>query len=667
MSLFSRFWRYISEQGLDSSESVLTQNRIRLLNRTAVVAIFLTSFYTTVNLTHGQVLIAATQGTLIAMFLVAIAINRFGMFNTALVFFIAAVNISILSQCWLLGEESGDHYYFFLTALFPLLITDKKSYTYGLFAMAVVGFLLSKAFFLYSNPIFYPIYGQVFQISNLLATITLLFLGIKLFKDQSKSLQTSMQKNGEALTLQSQELQKQRDQLLTLNETLKGQNEKIEQHRVRLEKSFWDIQMLSEIGKNITAKLSIPEIIDAIYEDLSLVMSVDVFILGIWDQRQERLQVTELHSNYEKKYATYMRDDEETFGVFAFNKMQHYVLNDFAEDAIEHNPNYRAIEEKPPVAAIYVPLQINEEPFGMICVTSQEPNVYSEHHLNILQNLAVFITNSLENARIYSQLEVQKMEIERQNKDITDSITYASRIQKAVLDSSETIISQFSDAFIYYQPKDIVSGDFYWFHRRDHRRYVVVADCTGHGVAGAFLTIMGVDFLNEIVIADPEEKKPHRILEELNDKLHWMTYRQTYKSITDGMDLAVVIFDEKKNIVEFSGAKSNIWYVRNEEIHQIRGSHFSIGRGNSETRSQFETVTLPLEQNDKYYLLSDGFQDQFGGPRHKKYLRKKLREFILSISHLPMSEQKIQLAQELFRWMGDHPQTDDILVVGLEL
>ena len=645
----------------------MVMERIRTLNRTALISALLLLLYCSINLFNGEVFLATAQMVLLIMVIVGIAINHFGMFNTSLIFFIATINLAILSQCWMLGASSSNHYFFFVTALFPLLVTDRKDLIYGLFLFSAIGFALAQYLFATQTPLFSLPYGTIFRYLNMGVTVGLMLLGVRHYKRQVASYEAWMQNESLTLQQQSDEVESQRDQLLELNEELTQQNEKISQHRMRLEKSFWDIQMLSEIGKNITSKLSIPEIIDAIYEDLSLVMSVEVFMLGIWDRRQERLQVTELHRGVEKVYHTYTRDDEENFGVYAFNKMQHYVLNDFADDAREHNPAWSPIpNQKQPAAAIYVPLQVKDEPFGVLMVSSPEKGTYSDHHLNILQNLAVFITNALENARIYSQLEVQKSEIERQNKDITDSITYASRIQKAVLDSSESILNQFKDAFIFYQPRDIVSGDFYWFHRREHRRYIAVADCTGHGVAGAFLTIMGVDFFNEIVIADSDHKEPHQILEELNDKFMWMTYRQANKSLTDGMDVAVVVFDEKEQTIEFAGAKANIWYVRDEEIHQVRGSHLSIGRGGPEVISQFETVKLPIQADDRVYLFSDGFQDQFGGARYKKYLRKRLRSFILSISHLPMSEQKIQLAQELFHWMGDNAQTDDILVVGLK-
>ncbi|HAA24032.1 MAG TPA: hypothetical protein DCP28_36615, partial [Cytophagales bacterium] len=602
MNLIQRLWKFISDQGIESADSIMVHARIRTLNRTAAIVIGMLLFYALINVFQGEVFIASSQLVLLIMVIVAIAINHFGMYHTALIFFMATLNLSILSQCWLLGAPSGNHYYFLLAALFPILATDRKDIISGLFILSGGLFIFTLVYlFEFTNPMFYVSYGSIFRIGNIIAVIVLLYLGLQHFKIQSVTYQQWMKEKSMAVQLQSNELEGQRDQLLELNEELKQQNDKIQQHRMRLEKSFWDIQMLSEIGKNITSKLSIPEIIDAIYEDLSLVMSVEVFILGIWDRRQEHLQVTELHRGIEKRYDNYTRDEEETFGVFAFNTMQHYVLNDFEVEAPEHNPAWRPMGEKLPAAAIYVPLMVNEEPFGMLSVSSPEKNVYSDHHLNILQNLAVFITNALENARIYSQLEVQKSEIERQNKDITDSITYASRIQKAVLDSSESILSQFEDAFIFYQPRDIVSGDFYWFHRREHRRYVVVADCTGHGVAGAFLTIMGVDFLNEIVIADPEHKQPHQILEELNDKFLWMTYRQANKSITDGMDVAVLVFDEEEQQVEFAGAKNNMWYVRDEEIHQVRGNHFSIGRGGPDLHTQFTSVTIPCQAGDRFY------------------------------------------------------------------
>ncbi len=264
--------------------------------------------------------------------------------------------------------------------------------------------------------------------------------------------------------------------------------------------------------------------------------------------------------------------------------------------------------------------------------------------------------------------------IERKNENITDSLKYAQRIQKAILGSEEEILCNFKEGFIFFKPKDIVSGDFFWFSqlffntaKKSSRRILIAADCTGHGVPGAFMTVMGNALLDEIV-NERGITIPHLILHELDKKILATLQKQNFNQ-NDGMDMVVLVIEEKDDNtkqVHWAGAKNPLYYIRNGEIHQIKGDKFPIGGNPLKNSKIFCTHTLTLEEGDIFYLFTDGFQDQFGGEENKKYMVKRFRNFLFNISQLPMNEQHEKIAQEFSSWKGKREQTDDVLVMGIK-
>jgi serine phosphatase RsbU (regulator of sigma subunit) len=245
----------------------------------------------------------------------------------------------------------------------------------------------------------------------------------------------------------------------------------------------------------------------------------------------------------------------------------------------------------------------------------------------------------------------------------------AKRIQKAILGPPQSITQHCPDATIYYKPVSIVSGDFYWFGELDDKKIIIAADCTGHGVAGAFMTILGCVLLNEIIYLN-REVNPAKILYQLDEKI--LQNLQGKKNIPaekihNGMDIAILVIDKNTNKIQFSGAKIPLYSIKNNEISEIKGSIFPIGGHKFRNEKVFTTQTFDFEKGDIIYMASDGFQDQFGGKENKKYLKKRFREFLLEISALPMNEQEQIIKQELLTWKGDSRQIDDVLVLGIKL
>ncbi|HBF87783.1 MAG TPA: hypothetical protein DDX39_03995 [Bacteroidales bacterium] len=297
----------------------------------------------------------------------------------------------------------------------------------------------------------------------------------------------------------------------------------------------------------------------------------------------------------------------------------------------------------------------------------------------------------------------QKEHIEKIHKDVTDSINYAKRIQEAILPITKETRSILGEHFILFKPKDIVSGDFYWLYKRDSILYVAVADCTGHGVPGAFMSMLGISFLNKIV---QENKKiqANQILDKSRSEII-LALKQggLGGEQKDGMDIAICIIDTKNNIIQFSGANNPIYIIKskggnilkefsvkstsccykentNELIDNSKSSilnpvnsiFYEINAdkepvGISPQMKPFTNHEFQLHSGDCLYLRTDGFQDQFGGPKGKKFLSKNLKQLLITNCRLPMPEQKIMFETTLTNWIGDGEQIDDITLLGIKI
>ncbi len=261
-------------------------------------------------------------------------------------------------------------------------------------------------------------------------------------------------------------------------------------------------------------------------------------------------------------------------------------------------------------------------------------------------------------------IQLQKHLVEEKNKDITDSINYAKKIQEAILPAKELKYKLFPEAFVLFQPRDIVSGDFYWFSERNGRKLIAAVDCTGHGVPGAFMSMIGNAFLNEIVnekaITDPAE-----ILNQLNE-LVISSLKQHESENKDGMDISILSFDTSKNTVEFAGANNPCWHFRQNEITEIKGDKKPIGTV-GESNLSFTKHKIHLQKGDALYIFTDGYADQFGGPKGKKFKYKQLEDVLLSIQKEEMLKQEEILLDKINAWKGSLEQVDDILVIGIKV
>jgi len=260
------------------------------------------------------------------------------------------------------------------------------------------------------------------------------------------------------------------------------------------------------------------------------------------------------------------------------------------------------------------------------------------------------------------ELEKRNAEIKRNRDEILSSIRYAQTIQKSLLPTKNKIDKILNNNFIFFKPKDIVSGDFYYVNELEDNIVFSVADCTGHGVPGGFITMLGIKSIHGI-LREQKTISPAGILNKLRVRIKEI-FIVSGKNNNNGIDLAFCLINKKTNILQYSGAFNPLWIIRDEKLIEIKATRNPIGFFPIE--KDFANNEFQLKNNDKIYLFSDGFKDQIGGPKMKKFNNKPFKELIIRISKLPITEQKAILEDELKKWQGDYMQVDDITIMGIE-
>ncbi len=265
------------------------------------------------------------------------------------------------------------------------------------------------------------------------------------------------------------------------------------------------------------------------------------------------------------------------------------------------------------------------------------------------------------------KLNINNKELNRKNHQIMESIRYANLIQTAMLQHAVTLSDYIPDSFILFKPRDIVSGDFYWYTNKNDKLIVAAMDCTGHGVPGAFMSMIGANILNQIVINEGITE-PNEILQELHNGVN-TALNQELTGNNDGMDASLFVIDRANNELSFSGAKNPLILIKNNELSQLKGNKISVGGSQARSQSKFSKQTLNLDEELRIYSFSDGYQDQFGGEKDRKFMIKRFKNLLLEIHKKPMTEQQDILDRTIEEWkkIGNTEQTDDILVIGMHI
>lgn len=285
--------------------------------------------------------------------------------------------------------------------------------------------------------------------------------------------------------------------------------------------------------------------------------------------------------------------------------------------------------------------------------------------------LFFFIQNILRQAeKLVKELAESKEIIEKKNRNINNSVNYAKRITEATLPTLKEIQQHFPESFVLFKPRDIVSGDFYWFYAlKDNRFLVGVFDCTGHGVPGAILSMMGHSLLDELIL-QVNEYEPNRLLFHLNQRII-QTLKQNNgdKGTQDGMEACLCLIDYNENKIHFAGANRPLYIIHQEELHEIKPTKMPLGGTFYPIERTFELQTLPFQSKDRIYLTSDGFADQFGlfKKEERKFMTKNLKKLITQNQHLALDKQGEIFENRFCEWRGNLPQVDDVTLLGLEL
>lgn len=353
-----------------------------------------------------------------------------------------------------------------------------------------------------------------------------------------------------------------------------------------------------------------------------------------------------------KYYSDYVRLKDSIFDEDTKNTI-HEMSVKYESEKKEQENQLLTLENKNKSQVIYFALGGCILLFGLLFFiyrgyrNKQKANLLLEEKNNIIQH--------------------QKEIVEEQHQDITDSIKYAKRIQGAILPPRNLWTKILPESFVLYMPKDVLSGDFYWIEETKDYVYVAAADCTGHGVPGALISIVNYNLLNKAIL-EKGLVTPSEILDSVN---FWLTesLHQTYResAVRDGMDVTLIAIHKHSNKVLFAGANNPIYVVNNGELKQIKGDKFPVGAFIEDQIQHFTTKTFETQPGDCIYMFSDGFADQFGGESGKKYKYAPFQRKLIDIYTLPLSEQRNIMRGEFLKWKGTHEQVDDVLLVGIKI
>lgn len=438
---------------------------------------------------------------------------------------------------------------------------------------------------------------------------------------------------GGDIDLRSKELHQKLDNLILL---------KRKQLKSQIDFMTWSFQMLQNIVKYLGLFLVLGGIAIAIYTTRSIVKPI----------QNLREVLVRLGKGIFPKSKIKEGNDEIGDMIRAMNNVVDGLkrTKDFANEVGQGNFD-----------SVYTPLS-NSDQLGSALLKMREDLAENERVLEEKVRM-----RTAEVVKQKEEIEQQKLQIEEYYVQVTDSINYAKRIQDAILPPERLAKELLPQSFILFKPKDIVSGDFYWLEKANNKVFFATVDCTGHGVPGAFMSIVGHNNLKN-ALQKTNGESPAKVLDELNrgvsETLH---QKEDGSSSKDGMDIACCAINFETLELEYAGAYNPLYILRDGEIEQIKANKFPIGSFLTKKVDQFTNNKVQLKKGDILYLFSDGYADQFGGAKSRKLMYKRFRELLISISYLPMVEQRNQLDDFLSDWMGDEEQVDDIIVMGVKV
>ena len=473
------------------------------------------------------------------------------------------------------------------------------------------------------------------------------------------------------LTNQKREIVVQNRELEQQNEEITAQKELIEKQKESVSKAYQDIKILKEMGRKINSTLEIREIIQIAYENISKLVTSTAFGIGTVDWETENIDMIGYYKEgkHFPDYNIPLSQDNRLIVWSVLNNRDIFV-NDYHEEYEQytHHKFESETDREIPNSLIYIPLSLKGKVIGILLVQSEKRNAFTATHFDILKSLADYVTVGVDHAEAYSHVKEVNDELGIKNTQIIDSLRYAKTIQDAILTDSAEFDKAFEDYFIFYRAKDVVSGDFYWLTEQKGKILLAVVDCTGHGVPGAFMSMIGHELLMEIV-AQKGITEPALILNMLHSGIRKALQQDLGKN-DDGMDLSICSIEKKPSgftEVIFSGAKSSIFYTQEGELVELRGDKKSIGGMQRDNKSRkFTNHILNLAKGEMLYLSTDGYFDQHNINR-KKFGKKRFLELLMEISKSDIDQQRKAIKSNFQSHKGLQYQRDDVSVIGIRL
>ncbi len=465
-------------------------------------------------------------------------------------------------------------------------------------------------------------------------------------------------------------LAKQNNEINVQKEQISNQKDDIEKQKDEIESSYNNIKVLGEIGQKITSSLDVESVVQTVHTGVRSLVEMDRFGVGILNKKNNKLEyISFIDKNLPSKPKNSLVQTLGGRGSFAdicMSQRKEVLVNDLMNEYRGYQDEYiSANDPNNPQSLVYIPLVADGEAVGLITVQSLEKFAYSTNNLLMLKTLASYTSIALQNANAYQI-------IESKNKNITDSIRYGEAIQQAVLPNLDKIKQFCTDYFVVFQPKDLVSGDFYWMSQQDDSLLLAAIDCTGHGVPGAFMSMIGNTLLNEIVNQN-RVKDPALILEMLHLGVRKALKQENEagRANDDGMDVCLCAIKNTSNQrkqLTFSGAKRPLIIVPApyQEIHEVKGDKKSIGGMQKEAQRKFSKQQLELMEGDLILLSSDGYADQ-NNPSKEKFGSTRMKHLLLNSDKVAMQDLKTTFERELSKFKQDAAQRDDITLIALKL
>jgi PAS domain S-box-containing protein len=457
-----------------------------------------------------------------------------------------------------------------------------------------------------------------------------------------------------------------------MEDVVEERTKEVIEQKEQLEVNYKNIKLLSEIGVQIASSLDFEDVFETLYDTTSKLMDAEIFGVRLYHEDKNEIEYKfEIESGKRDPIMSVSMDDKDNYSVWCVENGKEILISDNLQEYNKYVNEIVVPSGEMPASLIFYPMIAEERVFGVITVQSFQKNAYSPYHVAMVKTLSAYSAEALSNSELFGTLELKveerTRELAQKNKDIMASINYAKRIQRGILPADSFINSLLPEHFILYKPRDVISGDFYWVERNRGKVFFAVVDCTGHGVPGALMSIIGKNILDQAV-NEKEIDEPDMILTFLRAGLRVAFSADESingSDIEDGMDLGLCVWDIDEKIISFAGANSNMYLIHDGALEVIKGEKTGVSASDFDMRN-YKALEVEILEGDTVYLSSDGYPDQFGGDRMKKYSQRRFQEFITQISVLPISTQQEEMDKELLEWMGDYDQLDDICVMGIK-